>query len=602
MFLIIEVNAQTNKITENKYQQYFAEAYKLYPQIPRGILESVAFTKTHFTDIDEKFAPSPLGIPKVWGVMGLTFNGKNYFRENLKFISKLSGYSSYEIMHNTRLNIIAYAKAFSVLSKQKKIVSENPVDFLPILIDLSELPIPKDDNILNEFALLSELYSVIVFLDDDFYSNLFDFPDYNIDKQKVFGDNLSILSAHKIEINDIGIFDEKGNEFHSKLPTTVCPDYNVSHCSWIASPNFSSRSGTPISSVVIHTMQGAYSSCLNWFQNPNANASTHYVIRSFDGQITQMVHESDKAWHVRTENPYTIGYEHEGYVETDGWYTVEMYNSSADLTRDVCDAYGINPHRMFYRDTLDDGDVLDYGLHPLAGTQYCVKIAGHQHFPNNTHTDPGPYWNWNYYYRLVNEGLGAETVFTKASGLFYDEGGISGDYLNDERNIYLIKPANSEKITLTFDSFDLEKDWDFMYIYDGDNVFAPLLGRWNTQSPGTVISSGNSLLIEFRSDCATVKSGWKASWSTKSANVDSVHLVTVSPNPFVDDFFVTINQSFRNVYFSLISVTGKKYNIKYNNENNVFKIIVQENIPNGVYVLRILVDDKLIAEKIIKTN
>src|SRR5207253_6646724 len=31
-----------------------------------------------------------------------------------------------------------------------------------------------------------------------------------------------------------------------------------------------------------------------------------------------------------------------------------------------------------------------------------VKIKGHQHYPNQTHSDPGPNWNWYTYYNLIN--------------------------------------------------------------------------------------------------------------------------------------------------------------------------------------------------------
>jgi hypothetical protein len=61
--------------------------------------------------------------------------------------------------------------------------------------------------------------------------------------------------------------------------------------------------------------------------------SSHYVVRSSDGQITQMVAEKDTAWHARSANPYSIGIEHEGYVDQPSWFTDAMYRSSAALTR-----------------------------------------------------------------------------------------------------------------------------------------------------------------------------------------------------------------------------------------------------------------------------
>ena len=58
----------------------------------------------------------------------------------------------------------------------------------------------------------------------------------------------------------------------------------------------------------------------------------------------------------------------------------------------------------------------------------------------------------------------------------------------------------------------MERDYDFLWIYDGDNVYAPKIGRWNTKRPGLVESSSNVMCVEFRSDCATTDAGWQASW------------------------------------------------------------------------------------------
>ncbi|MBI4647078.1 MAG: N-acetylmuramoyl-L-alanine amidase [Bacteroidia bacterium] len=526
------------QIAQN-YRNFFEEAYQLYPEIPVGMLEAVAYTNTRINHIDPlNTMPSCAGLPSVFGVIGLVEDGKGWFRNNLLTVSGLSGYLQEEIKSEPRINILAFASAFSIIKQQAGINSGNPGDYVAILGTLSEIHIDKS-NPASDFALNSYIYSVLSFLNNSEKQVLYGLPSYNINLTEIFGEkNLKVLSAHKVIVSNAGVININGEQYQSKDVEVACPDYNVPHCSWVASPNYSSRGGTAISAVVMHTVQGSYAGCISWFQNPDASASTHYVVRSSDGQLTQMVYEADKAWHVTTQNPYTVGYEHEGWVDDPSWYTPAMYQSSADLTRDICMAYGINTLRMFYRDTLDDGTVLDYGLHVLAGSSYCVKIAGHQHFPEQTHTDPGPYWTWDYYYKLVNNNPSVTTL-TSESGTFYDSGGAGSDYGDDERILTLIQPSGAETITLTFSSFSLEANYDFIYIYDGDNEFAPLIGRFNTVSPGTVTSSGGSLLIEFRSDCATVSSGWAASWScTTIDNIAPTTSVIVPSGWITDDFTV----------------------------------------------------------------
>src|SRR5438128_7268908 len=70
-----------------------------------------------------------------------------------------------------------------------------------------------------------------------------------------------------------------------------------------ASPsNYSPGGITTVQYVVVHTMQGSYAGSISWFQNPVAEVSAHFCVRSDDGEITQMVHLADKAWHVGNSN------------------------------------------------------------------------------------------------------------------------------------------------------------------------------------------------------------------------------------------------------------------------------------------------------------
>ena len=57
--------------------------------------------------------------------------------------------------------------------------------------------------------------------------------------------------------------------------------------------------------IVIHDTQGSYSRHVSWFKNPLAEVSAHYVIRSSDGHIAQMVDEKNVAWHDKCFNTNT---------------------------------------------------------------------------------------------------------------------------------------------------------------------------------------------------------------------------------------------------------------------------------------------------------
>ncbi|MCQ2286077.1 MAG: N-acetylmuramoyl-L-alanine amidase [Bacteroidales bacterium] len=498
-------NEKVKEFVMNSYlkaKPYFQNAYEIYTDLPQGILEAVSYYYTRFycVEYDENTRETLEEIPRAYGLMGLTLNGKGVFRENLSKVAAISKIPVNEILKSPEKGVLAYASAFSYLLRQYNIDKENIEGCFTILAELSELPYLGAWQ--DDFAVASYLYSVATFLNNEMFAQQFDFQKYNIDLGKLFGPILSSLQSPKVYMTKN--VKENSVDYGNALwkPAGIC--------------NYVTMNSRQISSVAIHYTSGSYAGAIAWFQNCSYNgvgaqASAHYIVRSSDGQITQMVREKDKAWHVGSENGYTIGIEHEAYGDIKSYFTDEMYSASAALVRDICTRNGINPHRTFYRDTLDDGTCLNKGLHSLGGSSSCTKIRGHQHYPNQTHTDPGPFWDWNHYYKLLNPN--PEIIkYTAESGVLTDSGGEQETYDSDERKLYLIEVPEAEKIELDFAEFDLEKDYDFLWIYDGDNLNSKLLGRWNTKSPGRVVSSGNSLLIEFRSDCLSNAAGWKATW------------------------------------------------------------------------------------------
>ncbi|RLP91441.1 N-acetylmuramoyl-L-alanine amidase [Micromonospora sp. BL4] len=177
------------------------------------------------------------------------------------------------------------------------------------------------------------------------------------------------------------------------LAAAAVPEYGPAR--WVPAygGNYQAGRSSRITTVVVHVTQGSYAGTVSWFQNPSAGVSAHYVVKSSNGEVTQMVREGDTAYHARSANPYSVGIEHEGFVDNPAWFTDAMYRSSAALTRYLCDRYGLPKNR--------------------------TAIKGHHEMPGNDHTDPGPNWNWNYYISLVNAGgsggrylAGSPTDFT----------------------------------------------------------------------------------------------------------------------------------------------------------------------------------------------
>jgi spore germination protein YaaH len=117
---------------------------------------------------------------------------------------------------------------------------------------------------------------------------------------------------------------------------------------------------------------------------------------------------------------------------------------------------------------------------------------------------------WN----LVNNNLSTCRAVPLTDTL-YDMGGPTGNYHNAENYTFTIAPPDAASVTLSFLSFDLENNFDSLYVYDGSSIASPLVGNFsNNIIPPNITSSGGSMTIRFHSDNATVKTGYKAVYTT----------------------------------------------------------------------------------------
>jgi N-acetyl-anhydromuramyl-L-alanine amidase AmpD len=190
----------------------------------------------------------------------------------------------------------------------------------------------------------------------------------------------------------------------------VAPDYPVSGTIWRPSPNYNARpTGTvgTVQMVIIHTCEGSYSSCWSWLTNSAAQASAHYVVNESGSEISQLVREASRAWHIAatydcnlnsgvkcnlsgySSNHFTIGIEHGGFASQSS-FPVGQIDASARLSCDISKAYGIPRDRYHY-------------------------VAHGQLQPYNR-TDPGPNWPWTDYLNRINSHCGS----TGTTGIVVD--------------------------------------------------------------------------------------------------------------------------------------------------------------------------------------
>ncbi len=121
---------------------------------------------------------------------------------------------------------------------------------------------------------------------------------------------------------------------------------------------------------------------------------------------------------------------------------------------------------------------------------------------------------------------------------FYDSGGIINNYSNNENYTETITPSNdADRVSVTFNSFDLESCCDFLSIYDGSDINAPLIGTYSgTDTPGTITASNEdgSLTFAFTSNDFGTSSGW-------NAIVNCLYDCATPSNPVVEN--ITTNEA-----------------------------------------------------------
>lgn len=122
----------------------------------------------------------------------------------------------------------------------------------------------------------------------------------------------------------------------------------------------------------------------------------------------------------------------------------------------------------------------------------------------------------------------------------FDMGGPNRNYYDAESYVYTIAPTGASKVQLNFTKMDLEQGYDSLYLFDGTNISSPVLGAYTgTVIPGLITSTGNAITVKFKSDNATVKSGYRAVWTCIQDNTIPTTQITTPSGWITQNFTAT---------------------------------------------------------------
>ena len=146
------------------------------------------------------------------------------------------------------------------------------------------------------------------------------------------------------------------------------------------------RSERAIRFIVIHVSEGSFAGTVAWLRNPHAHSSANFVVGR-EGEVQQLVPLHDIAWHAGNwaYNVRSVGIENVGFTNDPAGFTLQEYRAAARIAA-----------------VIARRSVIPIDRH---------HIIGHTEVPNpndplqgggiDSHTDPGKYWKWGLFMKLV---------------------------------------------------------------------------------------------------------------------------------------------------------------------------------------------------------
>lgn len=174
---------------------------------------------------------------------------------------------------------------------------------------------------------------------------------------------------------------------------------------------------------------------------------------------------------------------------------------------------------------------------------------------------------YNDYWSALQDHF-SDCALSPCSDTIYDMGGPNSNHYDNEDYTYTIAPNGATQVNLNFSAFDVELNYDTLWLYDGPSTASPLIGSYTgTNSPGNINSTGGSITVRFTSDNGTVRPGFEAIWNCSVQAPDNVAPTTLvnAPTGWITQTFTTNFTDADNVGGS--GLEKRFYNVSHFNGN-----------------------------------
>lgn len=194
-----------------------------------------------------------------------------------------------------------------------------------------------------------------------------------------------------------------------------------------------------VNGIITHDVEGTAVDAINVFWDRSSGVSVNYVVGT-DGTVYQTLREKNISFGDGNywSNEHTVQIEHAGWDATGWqWYNAAEYHGSAKLVTYLVKKYHLR---------LDRTDILAHGTVPPENPGEVPVM----------HVDPGPYWLWDYYFRLIHR-----------HGVPYPAPGRNS-------HVIAVQPSTDQR-PFGRNGAETSHNFNFFYLYNGPSTASGLI-------------------------------------------------------------------------------------------------------------------------------
>lgn len=189
---------------------------------------------------------------------------------------------------------------------------------------------------------------------------------------------------------------------------------------------------------------------------------------------------------------------------------------------------------------------------------------------------------------VQNSCVGVATL-TALQGTITDGSG-SANYLNDLNCEWIIAPERAASITLSFQSFALEDDFDFLLIFDSKTATTPIASLTGSTIPQAITIESGEVVLKFETDESFQQSGWTLNYTTEllPLGLSNQPKLKLYPNP-VSEFLTFDTGQSEVLSYQVTDIGGRQMSFGEVQSSKTLDIC---GYAPGVYLLSVQIDQK----------